>query len=118
MSSGELLTVRKDLRDEALVVHVAGEVDLATTLSLGEELAGVEHTVSPPARIVVDTTDVTFLASAGLSLLMDLHQRCAGAGVELRVVAGNRVVRRTLDLSGLTPILNVVDDMDAALAPA
>jgi anti-anti-sigma factor len=116
MTSGELLTVRKDMRDEAMIVHVAGEVDLATTLSLGQEFAGVEHAVPPEGRVVLDMSGVTFLASAGLALMVDLYQRCADVGVGLRVVAGNETVRRSLDLAGLTSILTVVDDMDAALA--
>jgi anti-sigma B factor antagonist len=117
MSDDQQLTVRREMTDAALVVHVAGEVDLATVLELGREFVGLESEASPTLPVVVDTTEVTFLASAGLSLLVDLNQRCADAGVDLIVAAGNRTVMRTLTTTGLTDLLTVVHDLQDALKP-
>ena len=118
MTDDQQLTVRREVTDAALVVHVAGDVDLATALQLGREFVGLEGKGSPTLPVVVDTTEVTFLASAGLSLLVDLNQRCMDAGVDLIVAAGNRTVMRTLSTTGLTDLLTVVYDLQDALKPA
>ncbi len=109
------LTVHKETHQGALVVRVAGEVDLATAPALGRELAELEHAVTPAMPLVIDTTDVSFMASAGLALLVDLHQRCSAAGVALRIAAGNRTVMRALTMSGLTDLLTVDENLTAAL---
>src|ERR1044071_960540 len=88
------LTVRREQRENALVVHVAGEVDVVTAPTLRDRLVGVEQEVRPSVPLVLDLADVSFLASAGLSLLVELNQRCAAAGAALRVAAGNRTVMR------------------------
>ncbi|MFL6119259.1 STAS domain-containing protein [Actinophytocola sp.] len=118
MNDNQQLTVRREVTDAALVVHVVGEVDLATSLQLGREFVGLERKASPTLPLVVDTTEVTFLASAGLSLLVDLNQRCADAGVDMLVAAGNDAVMRTLETTGLTDLLTVVANLEDALKPA
>lgn len=115
MANEPQLTVHREMTQEATVVHVAGEVDLATSLELGRALAGLEREVPPTVPLVVDMTDVAFLSSAGLALLVDLNQRCADTGVDLRIAAGNRTVLRALTMTGLTDVLTVVDSLTEAL---
>jgi anti-sigma B factor antagonist len=109
------LTVRRDALADALVVHVGGEIDLATAGALAEAFAGLEHEVQPPMPLVIDTTEVTFLSSAGLALLVEFDQRCSAAGVELRIAAGNRTVMRALMMTGLTDALTVTETLSDAL---
>jgi anti-sigma B factor antagonist len=118
MSDDQKLAVRKEVTETALVVHVAGDVDLATSLELGRELVGLENEATEALPLVVDLTDVPFLASAGLSLLVDLSRRCDDAGVELLVVAGNSAVMRALATTGFTELMTVVDNLEDALRPA
>lgn len=109
------LTVRTETTEHATVVHVTGEIDLATSLDLGRAFAGLEHSTPSAVPLVIDTTEVSFLSSAGLALLVDLNQRCTAAGVELRIASGNRTVRRALTMTGLTEVLTVVDTLTDAL---
>lgn len=96
------------------IVRAAGEVDLVTAPLLADELTETTEVITPPGPLVVDLTDVTFFASAGLSVLIEHHQHCVQRGVELRVVPGNKTIARTLDMTGLTGTLAVFDTLTKA----
>lgn len=99
--------------DDAVVIGVAGALDLALASSLRRavERAGRLH----PALLVVDLTAVTFLASVGMAELVRAD-RDLGARFPVRVVAAARVVRRPLELTRLTDELAVFETVPAALS--
>jgi len=111
MRTGEhvrsLLRPRAELRVEQVVegrsvlVRVVGELDSLTSGTLCATLADAEAAVSPPAPVVVDLTGVTFLAAAGLSVLVDHHERCVALGSVLLIVPGSKAVRRAMAVTGL-----------------
>jgi anti-anti-sigma factor len=68
--------------------------------------------------MVVDLTEVTFLASAGLQILLEHEQRCRDIDIDLRVVVNNRSVVRTIVLTGLTEVLGVRASLAEALEPS
>jgi len=109
------LRTRIDRRGAAVVVHVAGEVDLSSAAGLDQRLDEAERLVPQPVPVVLDLTDVTFLASVGLSLLIDHDRRCTQAGSALRVVAANRAVVRAIAVTGLTDTVTVVSTLAEAL---
>lgn len=110
-----LLRVRPEKRGNAVVVHVTGELDLASAPVLDELLVETEGGDALSVPLVLDLTGVTFMASAGLSLLMKHEERCRAAGHALRVVANDRAVLRPIDLTGLTAVVTVVDTLTDAL---
>ena len=87
------------------VVRVQGEVDLYTAPQLWETLdAAIAGT---PHELVIDLSDVSFLDSSGLSVLLRAHKR-------LRPIDGTVVIRgaadqvfMTLDVTKLTSVLAV-----------
>jgi len=112
---GELMRVRRDGRGEVVVVHVGGEVDLATAPRLADELARADEQDALLKRFVIDLTDVTFLASAGLQILLEHEQRCRETNIDLCVVVSNRTVARTIVLTGLAETLAVRASLAEAL---
>lgn len=102
-----LLTIIADRpAPDVLVLHVDGELDLATAPRLQHEAAAA------PGRLVVDLTSVTFLGSHGLRVLLGCAQRCATVlvGVEHSAVA------RPLQLTGLDSVFEVHPSVSSALA--
>jgi anti-sigma B factor antagonist len=116
--SNELLQVRHESVAGAVVVHIVGEMDMATRDLLDRHLLAAETQLAPPAPVVLDLTGVVFLASMGLSLLIEHHQRCERAGSRLVVVATNRAVLRPIQITGLDQELTIVATVQAALTPA
>ena len=110
--SDNLLRVHPEKRGDAIVVHVAGELDLATAPTLDRLLIESETAL----RLVLDLTGVTFMASAGLALLMKHEERSRAAGREMRVVATGSAVLRPIDLTGIAAVVTVVNTLADALA--
>ncbi|SFW84153.1 STAS domain-containing protein [Amycolatopsis australiensis] len=82
---------------DAIVVEVAGDVDLATAAEL--EAALCEHVRARPRALRVDLGDVTFLGTAGLQALRRAHLLAERSGVHLVFDAGeSRAVTRALEV--------------------
>jgi anti-anti-sigma factor len=94
------------------VVTARGELDLAAADHLWET---VEPLLTPGAVVVLDGTDMTFLDSSGLRILLQAHKRAQADGADFRVVAPQQAVQRVLDLAGAAGYLNMRDDLAAAL---
>jgi anti-sigma B factor antagonist len=97
----------------ARVLHVVGEVDTLTApvlrTRLDEHLAEVE-------LLVLDLTDVTFLGSAGLAVLVAARDDADRFGHRLRLVPGSRIVVRALEATGLLNLFDLADSAAEALA--
>lgn len=98
------------------LLHVTGEVDMETEPLLRENLAMA--LAAEPAALVLDLTGVTFFASAGLHVLVDLQHDMTARSLEMRVVADSRIVLRPLQITGVDQLVTVVSSVDQALAPS
>jgi len=115
-TSDELITVSAHRIGAVQVVSVAGEVDLLTAPQLR---AAIEAAFADAgsSMVVVDLTDVGFLASAGLGALVEAVEQAQQRRQPLRVVVDhNRPVIRPLQISGLSDVLAVYETVEAALA--
>jgi anti-anti-sigma factor len=95
------LCAEQFVEGRSVLVRVTGELDGITAGTLSATLADAEAVVLPPAPVVVDMTGVTFLGAAGLSVLVEHHERCADLGSALLIVPGSKAVRRTISVTGL-----------------
>jgi anti-anti-sigma factor len=87
--------------------EVRGELDLAGVRAVGDELLSCAEA---GGGLTVDLRATTYLASAGVALLVEADRRVRSAGGSLRVhVAGGDVVRRALNLTGVDALLDVLD---------
>jgi anti-sigma B factor antagonist len=102
--------------DNAEVVTVSGVVDAATA---AEVTAAFEQVFdAAPAAVVVDLCAVSFLASAGMTVLIKASEQArerAGSTVGFAVVADGSAIRRPLTIVGLDAELNLCETLDEAL---
>ena len=113
--SGGLLPLRcatSRPRPDVCVVHLAGELDMATVPVVARCLQ--HQTATRPAALVLDLGAVTLLAAAGVALLVDVQHDHRG-GLHLVGVTGNRAVDRVLRITGLGSAFDVHDDLHALL---
>jgi anti-sigma B factor antagonist len=102
---------------EWAVVHIEGEVDVASAPTLRERL--VDLVSAGRHRLAVDLTDVSFLDSVGLGVLIGGVKRARAQGGDLVLVAPSGGVERVLDLTGLLSVIKTVpslDDLDQPVA--
>lgn len=107
------LVTRVERDASTAIVHVAGEIDLSTAPMLRESI--VTELKESPSLLIVDLTEVTFLASAGLNELIVAGEHAAPL-TKLRIVAAGSVVLRTLCLTGLDNVLSIFPTVEEALA--
>ncbi|OLT14374.1 hypothetical protein BJF78_02920 [Pseudonocardia sp. CNS-139] len=101
-------TVRVADDPDGVRVAVAGDLDLAGVRAVRDELTAAAGT---GRDVTVDLRATTYLASAGIALLMEAERAARAAGGRLRlVVAPHDVVRRGLALSGVDSVLPVAAD--------
>jgi anti-anti-sigma factor len=111
----DLLTVDQEIVDGAVVLHLHGEIDMATGPLLDEQLARAITVATPPAPLVIDLSKVQHLGSVGVALLTACHRRCHALGIPMRIVAGDGPIASILSM---IPIgLDIHDDVAGALAP-
>ncbi len=99
--------------DRTAVVAVAGVVDMLTSPEL--ETAIDTALQQKPGAVVIDFTDVEFLASAGMGVLVAAHDK-AGSEVAISVVADGPATSRPLKLVGIADIVKLYPSLDEALA--
>ncbi|WP_030507492.1 STAS domain-containing protein [Microbispora rosea] len=81
------------------LVTLTGELDVIS----GERLRTVFGKLSEEgaARLVVDTSELTFCDSMGLRLLLETHDHAVEAGGFMKLVGVRGVFRRILTVTGL-----------------
>jgi anti-sigma B factor antagonist len=92
------------------VISVSGELDLASSPALEEELDRVAH--SDAKVVIVDLRNLEFMDSTGLSVLVRAHQRAEEDGRRLGLVNGSQQVQRLLSLTGVADRLTLADAPD------
>lgn len=106
-----------DAAHERTTIRIIGEIDYTTADHLSTTL---DRAWGPATgrHLFVDLIDVTFLGSAGLSLLVHAKRYAVEAGRTIAVVTGtNHAVLRPLEVSGmrqLFPIFESYADAETA----
>ena len=93
--------------DATTVISVSGELDLASSPALEEELERVAQ--SDAQLVVVDLRSLEFMDSTGLSVLVRAHQRAEENGRRLGLINGSQQVQRLLTLTGVAERLTLTD---------
>ncbi len=96
------------------MIAVSGELDLASSPALDEELDRVFG--SNEQLVILDLRQLEFMDSTGLSVLIRAHQTAEAAERRLCLVKGPPQVQRLLTLTGVGERLEVVDAPEDALS--
>lgn len=99
-------------RSGAVVLTVRGEIDTLTApafTAATDELLGAAGDV-----LVMDLSDVRFLASTGLAVLISAAHRAEERSTRLRLVVTSRAVRRPLEITGTADLFDLHTDVEAA----
>jgi anti-sigma B factor antagonist len=100
--------------DQAVLIGVSGELDLASSPALEAELE--RATSSDLELLVIDLRKLEFMDSTGLSVLVRAHQKATQNGKRFAIVKGPQQVQRLLSLTGVAERLTVVDEPEELLA--
>jgi anti-sigma B factor antagonist len=104
----ELARVDTEVHGEAYVVSAHGEIDISNA---GQLLAAIEAAMPNGAHeLVLDLTGVSYLDSAGVSLVLRLARRLQGRRQEMSLVAPEgSPVRAVLEVAGVPKVVPVLE---------
>lgn len=106
--------VRQEQRGQMPVLRVQGEVDIYTAPRLKEAVVGALKGGS--ASLVFDLSEVEFLDSTGLQVLMSAKKRTAERGGDVYLVGVGGQVRRVFSLLSLDRIFQLCRETDLPAA--
>jgi anti-anti-sigma factor len=87
-------------QDDVLIVGVSGEIDLLVVDRLETELSGAMASTDA-ATMVVDLSQVTFLDSSGISVLLKGRRLADEHGKVYQVTGATAMVREVLEITGV-----------------
>jgi anti-anti-sigma factor len=104
-------SIATDERDGRLVVTLRGELDLATSPDVE---AIVLSRVREGGHVVLDLSELEFMDSSGVRVVVAAHGAAAEAGGRLTIVRGvpGGPVQRVIEISGLEDVLELVDSAE------
>ncbi|MFI5955576.1 STAS domain-containing protein [Cryptosporangium sp. NPDC051539] len=95
---------------------IVGEVDMATTPQMRDELLGLVD--SGEQHLVLDVSGVPFLDSTGLGVLMEVHRRLRDNSGAVALVGARPALVRLLTITNLSralPVYRSVEDATRAM---
>ena len=90
----------------ATVVHVQGELDIDSADALRSALEAAEASVGAILRL--DASDVTFLDSTALGVILASAQRMQERGARFELVCTSPSIRRILDMTLISRTVHVL----------
>jgi len=110
------MKVERRSNNDVVILHVSGEVtygkgsDVLLRSSVDEVLAEGHR------KVILDVTGVSYVDSAGLGQLAQVHANAAGNQAALRLVGVSKRLRDLLAATRLLPLFQLYENEQAALA--
>lgn len=101
-------------RDDLEKIHPIGEIDLYTAPMLRDAIADTERRQVP--NVLVDMSDVPFLALVGVQVLRTANERSADEHRRLVLAAPTHPVQRVLSLTEATDELEIYETLPSAMS--
>jgi len=96
------------------LITAKGRVDSATASLLGEALDAT--TKNGRYKIVLDMSDVEYMSSAGMRVLIVAQKECKKLNRgEVVLAAVSQRIKEALELAGFIPLFTIYDDITSAV---
>jgi anti-sigma B factor antagonist len=109
------LAISSEQQGEIAILAVAGEIDLWTAEEFRQSL---RRTQATNERVVVDLSDVPFVDSSGLGVLVGGLKRARDVDGSLHLVVTSPAVRRVFTLTNLDQVIPLHESVADAVAVA
>ena len=109
---GIVLTQAKE--GDTTVLDVAGRIDSVTSEVFSTGLMSILDV--KPASVLLDFSNLEFLSSAGIRVLMQAAKAARSGGIKLALCSLRSNITQIFVISGIVPIFNIHSDRAAAIA--
>jgi anti-anti-sigma factor len=109
-----MIDMTHEQRDGALVLGPKKRIDSSTAKSFEEQANALVD--AHPGNVVIDFSELDYISSAGLRVVLTTAKRVKAAGGEMTLSGVRDNVREVFDVSGFASIFGMHDSVDAAIA--
>lgn len=95
---------------DATIVEATGDVDGSTASVLQEQVLAVAQ---PGCRLLLDMTNVSYMSSAGLRVMLLLHRQISGGKGKVVIVGLNEDLQSTMSATGFLKFFTTADTLEA-----
>ncbi len=107
------LSIRTETREDAVVVHVGGDLDVYTAPRLEETLA---KALGDGERLVLDLSEVHFIDSTALGVLVSAQEQSHAADGDLRLVMDDPYLLKIFHITGFDGMFSIYSEVTGAVS--
>ena len=107
------MKVTTSIVGNVMVARLAGEIDTVDSDDFSGALSSL--LAAKPARLVLDFSEVSYIASVGLSLLLKLAQEMRAMGGKVAIAAATPAVSRVLETVHLGSVVPIKPTVESAM---
>lgn len=100
-------------RDDVTVVRINGEIDGKTAAEIQGKIIEL---VQPQGKLLIDMSNVSYMSSAGLRVLLSTHRQVTSNSARLALSGLSADVNETMAATGFLPSFTVFETVDEGLA--
>jgi len=93
-------------KDKSLLLKITEEIDHHVVEKIRRK-ADLEIEKHIPRKVVFDFSNVTFMDSAGIGLILGRYKKAVSLGGSLEVTNATETVNKILIMSGINKIINI-----------
>ncbi len=105
----ELVVTRPE---KATVAAISVDIDAKTAPDLQAEILPL---VAPDRALILDVSQVGYMSSAGLRMLLSVYRQAARSNAKLMISGINAEIREVMSATGFLDQFTICDNVDAAL---
>ena len=105
--AGDLLQINRIRDERGAILELRGELDLSSAPQLERHLSEIDR--AGPERILIDLSNLEFIDSTGLALMINAQEAAEANGHELCLRLGSDQVQRLFRLTGLLDRFTIQD---------
>ncbi len=98
-----------DKKDNVLYLEITEEIDHHTTEKIRRVMDN-EITRFMPRKIVFDFSNVSFMDSAGIGLLIGRYKLIKLLGGTAEIINANKIISKVLEMSGILKIIPIQNE--------
>jgi len=97
------MTINKTVKDSELTIALSGRLDTVTSPELSEALAS---SLPGMTALIFDLTDLEYVSSAGLRVLLSAQKTMNTQGT-MKVVHASKLILEVFEITGFSEILTI-----------
>jgi stage II sporulation protein AA (anti-sigma F factor antagonist) len=103
-----------ELENSIRLIKLIGALDLSRTYSI--EVEFVHHCAGEGVRVLVDLSEVDYISSIGVQMLVNAANSIASRGGKMALFSPQPSVLDVLDLTGILQVISIYSDLESAEA--